>query len=226
MRRKFDLNAQIQTWVPSRPNKRSREEIAEIDGKLLTRANRFGGGYQPLEERAEEEDQEPQQPEIIEEAEAESEGESQICRGDNFPIVDLKAFNTEGKGKEAQFIQIKKVTEETIKKAEFNFMLDLKTLIATSTTDAELNKVRSALRRNEKNTAPGACRTTVEKMSIKWVLTFKDDRIIVPNDLRNTTFRTCRIYKDGSGSQNLLVAKHAKGDRRESKKLCGLHGIR
>ena len=114
MRRKFDLNAQIQTWVPSRPNKRSREEIAEIDGKLLTRANRFGGGYQPLEERAEEEDQEPQQPEIIEEAEAESEGESQICRGDNFPIVDLKAFNTEGKGKEAQFIQIKKVTEERV----------------------------------------------------------------------------------------------------------------
>ena len=102
MRRKFDMNAQRQIWVPSRPNKRSREEIAEVDGELLTRANRFGGGYQPLEERVEAEDQEPQQPEIIEEAEVES--ESQITRGDNFPIADLKAFNTEGK--EAQFIQI------------------------------------------------------------------------------------------------------------------------
>ena len=93
-----------------------------LDGELMSRANRFGGGYRPLEERAEEEEQETQQPEILEEAEPESEGESQVIRGDNFPIVDLKAFNTEGK--EAQFIQInqvigkitgnKKLTEETI----------------------------------------------------------------------------------------------------------------
>ena len=53
MRRKLDMNAQRQIWVPSRPNKRSRQEIAEIDGELLTRANRFGGGYQPLEDRVE-----------------------------------------------------------------------------------------------------------------------------------------------------------------------------
>ena len=112
------MNAQRQIWVPSRPNKGSREEIAEIDGELMSRANRFGGGYRPLEE----EEQETQQPKILEEAEPESEGESQVIRGDNFPIVDLKAFNTEGK--EAQFIQInqvigkiarnKKLTEETI----------------------------------------------------------------------------------------------------------------
>ena len=54
MRRYFDLNAQLKIWVPSRPNNRTREEIAEIDGDLLNRANRFGGGYQPLEERLEE----------------------------------------------------------------------------------------------------------------------------------------------------------------------------
>ena len=36
MRRTFDMNAQRQIWVPSRPNKRSREEIAEIDGELNT----------------------------------------------------------------------------------------------------------------------------------------------------------------------------------------------
>ena len=78
MRRKFDMNAQRQIWVPSRPNQKSKEEISEIDGELLTRANRFGGGYQPLEERAEEENQEPQQPEIIEEAEVESEGENEV----------------------------------------------------------------------------------------------------------------------------------------------------
>ena len=72
MRRKFDMNEQRQIWVPSRPNKRSREEIAEIDGELLSRANRFDGGYQPLEDRtAETEDPDNnnnhQQPETIEE---------------------------------------------------------------------------------------------------------------------------------------------------------------
>ena len=38
IRRKFDMNAERQIWVPSRPIKRSREEIAEIDGDLLSRA--------------------------------------------------------------------------------------------------------------------------------------------------------------------------------------------
>ena len=44
MRRKFDMNAKRQFWVPSRPNKASREEeIVEIDDELLLRANRLGG---------------------------------------------------------------------------------------------------------------------------------------------------------------------------------------
>ena len=78
------MSAQRQIWVPLRPNKRSREEIAQIDGELLARTNRFGGGYQLLEDRiVKEEDQNinNQQPEISEEEnETESEGESQIIR--------------------------------------------------------------------------------------------------------------------------------------------------
>ena len=96
MLRKFDMNAQRQIWVPSRPNKKRREEIAEINGDLLSRAKRIRGGYQPFEERTEEE-QEAQKPEIIGDTEQESEGESQLIRGDNFPIVDSKAYNTDGK---------------------------------------------------------------------------------------------------------------------------------
>ena len=42
MRRRYDQNAQRATWVPSRSNKRNREEIAEIDGKHIQRANRLG----------------------------------------------------------------------------------------------------------------------------------------------------------------------------------------
>ena len=44
MRRKFDLNAQRQIWVPSRTNKRSRREIAEIDGELLTKSKQIWRG--------------------------------------------------------------------------------------------------------------------------------------------------------------------------------------
>ena len=54
---------------------------------------------------------------------SESEGESQIIRGDNLPIVDLKNYNTEGK--EAHYVQIdqiigvvtegKKATEDNTK---------------------------------------------------------------------------------------------------------------
>ena len=202
MRRKFDMYAQRQIWVPSRPNKRSRQEIAEIDGELLTRANRsnrFGGG------RIKEEQEVPQ-PEMAEETEQESEGESQVIRGDNFPIVDLKAYNTEGK--EAQFIQINQViekvtgnqkdTKETIKKAEFNFMLDLKTLIAKSSTDSELNRVRDAMRRGETNTAPEHYRTNFEKLNNKWGLTFNDDRIVVPAELRKKLLDTLHYGHAGA----------------------------
>ena len=54
---------------------------------------------------------------------SESEGESQVFRGDNLPIVDLRNYNTDGK--EAHYVQInqiigaitegKKLAEETIK---------------------------------------------------------------------------------------------------------------
>ena len=36
-------------FASSRPNIDSREGIAEIDGVLVRRANRIGGGYQPIE---------------------------------------------------------------------------------------------------------------------------------------------------------------------------------
>ena len=92
MRRKLDLNAQRQIWIPSRPNKRSREEIAKIDGELPNRANRIGGGHQPMDENIEDNPQN----EETEENEPESEGESQIIRGDNFPHFINISTNPEG----------------------------------------------------------------------------------------------------------------------------------
>ena len=121
-----------------------------------------------------------------------------MIRGDIFPIVGLKLYNTDRK--EIQLIQRnqvieeitgeKKSTEDTIKRAEFNFMLDLKTLIAKSSTDAELNRVQDAMRRGEKNTAPDQYRNVFEKLNNRWGLTFNDDRIVVPTELRKKLLDT------------------------------------
>ena len=129
-----------------------------------------------------------------------------MIRGDNFPIVDLKSYKTDGK--EIQFIQInqviekitgeKKSIEDTIKRAEFNLMLDLKTLIAKSSTDAELNRVRDAMRRGVKNTAPDQYRNVFEKLNNRWGLTFNDDRIVVPTELRKKRLDTLHFGHAGA----------------------------
>ena len=116
---------------------------------------------------------------------SESEGESQIIRGDNLPIVDLKNYNTEGQ--EAHYVQInqiigvftegKKATEEANKKAEMDFMLDLKNSIAKSTTDAELNRV---------------------KLASKWGLTFLNDKIVIPTELRKKLLDTLHFGHAGT----------------------------
>ena len=61
-------------------------------------------------------------------------------------------------------------------------MLDLKMLIA--------NRVRDAMRRGEKNTAPDQYRTKFEKLNNKWGLTFNDDRIVAPTQLRKKQLDT------------------------------------
>ena len=95
LRRRYDHQTQRTVFVPTRPNKRSGEEIAEIDAELLRRANRLGGGYH-LEIPGEEETEE--MPEEGEVETAETEEDSVIMRGDNLPIVDLSKYNTDGKG--------------------------------------------------------------------------------------------------------------------------------
>ena len=108
------------------------------------------------------------------------------------PIVDLSKFNTEGK--EAHYIQInhivgklsgnKKITEDTIKKAEFEFMMDLKTLIARTAIDPELTRVRISMRREDREATPEGYEPVFGKLTIRWGLIIMDDQIVVPVDLR------------------------------------------
>ena len=99
-------------------------------------------------------------------------------RGDNLSIVGLSKYHTDGK--EAHYIQInhivgritenKLLTEENIKKAEFHFMLDLKTLISKTAIDPEMTRVPASMRREEKNTAPEGYRPVFDKLSFRWGL--------------------------------------------------------
>ena len=101
-----------------------------------------------------------------------TEEDSVIMRGDNLPIVDLSKYHTDGK--EAHYIQTnhirgrltknKKLTEKNITKAEFNFMLDLKTPISKTAIDSEMTRVRASMRREENDTAPEGYRPVFDKL--------------------------------------------------------------
>ena len=207
MRRRYDPPSQRMIFTPSRPNKRSREEIAEIDAELTQRANRISGGYRPIQD--EEEEDEPEAPEEgelqAEQNTVDTKEDSVIVRGDNLPIVDLSKYHTEGK--EAHYIQINHIggrltenrmmTEENIKKAEFNFMLDLKALIVKTAIDSEMTRVRTSMRREEKDSAPDGYRTVFDKLSVRWGLVFVDDQIAVPIDLRKRLFEILHFGHSG-----------------------------
>ena len=64
----------------------------------------------------------------------------------------------------------KKVTEETIKKAEIDFRLDLKSLSAKSATDAKLNRVKLELTREDRSMAPEHYRQQFENISTRYKL--------------------------------------------------------
>ena len=130
----------------------------------------------------------------------------ELIRLFNEYFLPKRNYNTEGK--EAHYVQInqiigvvtegKKVTEETIKKAEMDFMLDLKSLIAKSATDAELNRVKLALTREDRSMAPEHYRQQFENISTRWGLTFVNDKIIVPTELRKKLLNTLHFGHAGT----------------------------
>ena len=117
------------------------------------------GEYQSIIEEQEELEEKRKEVELEIEA-AETEKDNMIKRGKNLPKVDLSKYNTEGK--DAHYIRInhiarkltsnKKITEDHIKKAEFEFMMDLKTLIGKTEIDPELTRVRNSMRREDRDT--------------------------------------------------------------------------
>ena len=94
-------------------------------------------------------------------------------REDNLLIVDLSKYNTVEK-ETKKYIQVnhttnKKVTEEDIK-------------------NPEIIRVRSSMRREDRETAPDGCKMAFEKLSNRWGLLLVDGQIVVPIDLRRRLF--------------------------------------
>ena len=129
-----------------------------------------------------------------------------IMREDNLPIVDLSKYHTVGK--EYHHIQInhivgrltenKKMTEENIKKAEFNFMLDLKTLISKTAINPQMIRVRSSVRREEKDTAPKGYKPSFDRLSIRWGQAIVDDQIAVTINLRRKIIEILHFGHSGT----------------------------
>ena len=81
-------------------------------------------------------------------------------------------------------------------------MLDLKTLKSKTATDyPEMTRVRSSMRRDDRETTPNGYKLVFEKISLQWGLIFVEDQIAIPYDSRRNllghlTLWPIRSYKD------------------------------
>ena len=78
----------------------------------------------------------------------------------------------------------KNFTEDQIKNAEFDFMMDLKTLISKTAIIPELTPVRNSMRRKDREAIPDGYRTGFDKLSNRNGMVFAHDQIVIPNTLR------------------------------------------
>ena len=188
----YDPHSQRPMFAPSRSNKCSREEFVEMNAEMMQRANRLSGGYQSKADETEE--TENTEEGHIDLEQEETDKNSVKCKGHNLPIVDLCKFITDGK--EDHYIQNnyivgklsgnKRITKETVKKAELDFMRDLKSLITSPAIDLEITILRASMGRKNRETIPDGYGPVFEKLSMKWIkgLVIMDDRAVVPVDLR------------------------------------------
>ena len=155
----------------------------------MRRANRLGGGYQPIQEEPEEIADEGElylEPEYTEE-------DSILMRRDNLPIGDLNKYNTDTK--EAKYIRITHIVGNLTvnKKSDLRkhqkgatwIHIGLKTLVSKIALDMPPTCVRSSLRRQDRETTPVGYQPVFEKLSIRWGLLNVDDQILVPIDIRS-----------------------------------------
>ena len=77
-------------------------------------------------------------------------------------------------------------------------MLDLKTLISKTAIDPEMTRVRTSMRREERDSAPEGYRAVFDKLSVRWGLVFVVDQIAVPIDLRTRIIEILHFGHSGA----------------------------
>ena len=108
----------------------------------------------------------------------------------NFPIVDRKDYHIAEKT--IHYIQVNHVIEkpktknaeakEKLEKAEFNFMIYLKTLIHKTSVDPKLLTLKLCVRNKQKERAPEQFCPVFSKIPERFGLLFAGDRIVVPEE--------------------------------------------
>ena len=88
-----------------------------------------------------------------------------------------------------------------------DFMLDLKSFIAKSATEADMNRINLALNREDCSLAPEHYRQQFENISTRWGLTFLNHKIIVPTELRMKLLDTLHFGHAGNTKKMTAVAK-------------------
>ena len=107
-------------------------------------------------------------------------------------------------------------------------MMDLKTLIAKTAIDPRLTRVRTSMRRKDRETIPDGYRNAFDKLSIRWGLIFVVDQIVIPETKTpgHPSFRSLRYNKNDVRSTHILMARNETRHREQSKRLHSLLCIR
>ena len=187
------------------------------DGWIWTRTffrnnekNRWGRGYfefnEPKPSSSQEELNTPEENTIETEPVSNTE-ESEVAESlSNFPIVDFKKFHIAEKT--VHYIQINHVinkpktksaeAEENLKKAEFNFMIDLRTLINKISVEPKLIQLKISARNNQKDSAPEDFASVFSENTELFGLLFAGDRIVIPHELQRPVLDALHFGWPGS----------------------------
>ena len=212
IRFKFDGNLNRKVWVPRRTDKRGRDEVAAIDLELFFRINekkRWGGGYFDFRESkpssSKEQKKTPEQS-MNEPEPTSSTEESEVAKSSsNFAIADRKGYGIAEKT--IHYIQTnyvikkpntKSTKAEKLKKAEFNFMIDLKTLIQKISVEIKLLQLKVCVRNKQRDRAPEEISSLYREITERFGLLFAGDRIVVPEELKRPVVDAFHFGHPGS----------------------------
>ena len=136
-----------------------------------------------------------------------SNDESEVaCLTASFLIVYLKDYvNAE---KIIQYIQVNHIVEkpkvvnvkaeEILRKAEFTFLVGLKTLINKTSVDPKLLQLKICLRNNQKERAPKEYTPVFCKVTERFVSTLEGDKLVIPGQLKKQVVDGLHFLHTGS----------------------------